>query len=87
MKYLPKFFATLLVALLIMVNFNMEYRLNPIDMQVSVDLNTVQAEPWEPDMKLMDETCWVNGRAIEICRHYPPWYCDVGAQDACSSQE
>ena len=38
MKYIPKFFATLLVTLLLMVNFNIDYSLNPIDVQVNMDL-------------------------------------------------
>ena len=87
MKYIPKFFATLLVTLLLMVNFNIDYSLNPIDVQVNMDLNTAQADPWEEDMKMMPETCWVTGEPMDICRIKPPWYCDVGAQDTCSSPE
>lgn len=87
MQY-SKIFAALIVVILLMVNFNVEYSLAPIDLQVGIEFNTAEAgDDYVADYKMEREICWATGEEFDICRRNPQYLCIVGNQDACSSTE
>lgn len=87
MKTLIKFFAAILFATLMVVNFNVIYELSPFDVQVDIEMNEANASTIEDDYRLEDETCWETGEDIQVCRYAQNMICDVSAQDTCSSSD
>jgi hypothetical protein len=83
MKSITKIVATLLLVILMMVNFKVEYNLTPIELQIGVEMNAAEAKLYEEDMKLVEEICWSTGERIDICRHHPPFLCIISEQNAC----
>lgn len=84
MKHLPKLLATFLVAILMTINFNINYSLSPVSLQVTSEFNTAEASWYIENHKMRPETCWTTGQEIQICRYNPPFLCVISDQDTCS---
>ncbi len=51
-------------------------------------INEAEALQWSAkDFTMVEETCWVTGRPILICRSTPDWYCVISSQDSCSGND
>jgi len=84
---MKKISTILLVSVLMMVNFTVDYNLKPFNLQVEVESNQAEARSSVSDYVMETETCWVNGESIQICRYSPGDECNVSGQDTCSSSD
>lgn len=75
-------FAALLVAVLIMINIQVEQKPHPNFENFEVSVFNEAMATIQPKFEMTTQRCWNTGKTIKICR-YAEAECNVSGQDPC----